>query len=102
MLETAGFIDKQRSQPVCLLVVHCRRLGVTSETAPSRGERHFGSLRLASVRRMVEKSDHAMTEAEAAELDAATKDATAAAGATGGAIGGGIGAGRAGAAGGAA
>jgi hypothetical protein len=55
---------------------------------------------------MAEKSDHAMTEAEAAVLDAATEDATAAAGATGGAIGGaiggGIGAGRAGAAGGAA
>jgi hypothetical protein len=51
---------------------------------------------------MAEKSDHAMTEAEAAVLDAATEDATAAAGAAGGAIGGGIGAGRAGAAGGAA
>jgi hypothetical protein len=55
---------------------------------------------------MAEKSDHAMTEAEAAELDAATEDATAAAGATGGAIGGAvggrIGAGPAGAAGGAA
>jgi hypothetical protein len=55
---------------------------------------------------MAEKSDHAMTEAEAAVLDAAAKDATAAAGAAGGsiggAIGGAIGAGRAGAVGGAA
>jgi hypothetical protein len=55
---------------------------------------------------MAEKSDHAITEAEAAVLDAATEDATAAAGAAGGAIGGaiggGIGAGRAGAVGGAA
>jgi hypothetical protein len=46
---------------------------------------------------MAETSDHAMTEAEAAVLDAATADATAEAGAAGGAIGGRIGAGRAGA-----
>jgi hypothetical protein len=55
---------------------------------------------------MAEKSHHAMTDAEAAVLDAATEDATAAAGAAGGAIGGaiggGLGAGRAGAVGGAA
>jgi hypothetical protein len=55
---------------------------------------------------MAEKVDHALTEAEAAVLDAATEDATAAAGAVGGgiggAIGGRIGAGRAGAVGGAA
>jgi hypothetical protein len=55
---------------------------------------------------MAEKSDHALTEAEAAALAAATENATAALGAiggsVGGAIGGGIGAGRAGAAGGAA
>jgi hypothetical protein len=40
---------------------------------------------------MAEKSDHALTEAEAALLDAATEDATAEAGAAGGAVGGAIG-----------
>jgi len=37
-------------------------------------------LRLASVGRKAEKSDHAMTEAEAAVLHAASEEATAAAG----------------------
>ena len=55
-----------------------------------------------AFRRVAEKVDYKLTDAEAAVLDAATEGATAAAGAAGGAIGGGIGAGGAGAAGGAA
>jgi hypothetical protein len=80
-----------------------------SFAAPDTGAR-IGASALALTRRaaarMAEKSDHAMTEAEAAVLDAATADATAAAGAAGGALGGAIGgrigAGPAGAVGGAA
>jgi hypothetical protein len=68
-----------------LLVVRRRRVSVRGETGRVRGERPFAA-RLASVRKMAEKSDHALTEAEAAVLDAATEDANAAAGATAGEI----------------
>jgi hypothetical protein len=67
-----------------LHVVRRRRVSVRRETARVRGERPFAA-RLASVRKIAEERDHALTQAEAAVLDAAIEDASTEAGARAGA-----------------